>query len=144
MLGENHVIVLAGHLHRFGMVVRETTHGRFLLLTASSVLESLNQKPSEILTGLKEYGKSMLDLEAGFSPGDREERLKMLREEKPKIRYFESADLQGYIVLHINDRDVTADLYSGTGLHKWKSVNLSQTLKIGTLHRNRHMDNTFK
>jgi hypothetical protein len=66
-----------------------------------------------------------MDLEPDFSPSDRNERMKILKREKRRISYFEYADLQGYMMITINNDHVMADIYSGTGLNKWKTVNLT-------------------
>jgi hypothetical protein len=126
MLGDNKIIVLAGHLHKYGLLVRKTAHGKFIQLSVSSVLDQLIQDPGDIRSGIQYYNGNLVDDEPGFSLSDREERKERLRNEKSFIEYFESADFQGYVILKIENDQVVADLYSGTGLRRWKSVNLSQ------------------
>lgn len=126
ILGDNNAIVLAGHLHKYGLVVRKAGHGKFIQLSVSSVLDKLTQDPVDIRSGIQYYSEDLVNDEPGFSSGDRDERKERLRNEKPFIEYFESADFQGYVILTIEKDQVVADLYSGTGLRKWKSVILSQ------------------
>jgi 3',5'-cyclic AMP phosphodiesterase CpdA len=125
LLGNNRAIVLAGHLHAFGLVVRKTSHGQFVQLSGSSVLDKIDQAPSDILSGVQYYGPSLVDLEPGFSPSDREQRKEKLSQEKADIRYFEYANIQGYILIHVAGGKVTADVYSGTGLNKWKTIDIT-------------------
>ena len=124
LLGNNRAIVLAGHLHCFGLVIRKTRHGEFTQVSVSSVPENLKQDPAKRISGKNSYGDALMDLEPDFSPSDRNERMKILKREKRRISYFEYADLQGYIMITINNDHVMADIYSGTGLNKWKTVNL--------------------
>jgi len=125
LLGENRVFVLAGHLHCYGLVVRKTEKGAFIQLSGSSVPDHTDQLPGRIITGRNNYSKALLELEPGFSPADRKERSRRLRVEKHFIEHFEYAEIQGYIVLSVNDDTVTADIYTGTGLNKWKTVDLT-------------------
>jgi hypothetical protein len=129
LLGNNNAIVLAGHLHAYGLVVRKTNHGRFIQLSGSSVVDNLNQEPDQVISGINSYGVSLIDLEPGFSPADKDERRAILLKEKPFILYFEYALLQGYMVIHVNQEKITAELYTGTGLKKWKTVDLTGLLK---------------
>jgi hypothetical protein len=39
ILGDNRAVVIAGHLHRYGLLVRKTEHGKFIQLSISSVLD---------------------------------------------------------------------------------------------------------
>jgi hypothetical protein len=126
ILGDNYAIVIAGHLHRYGLLVRRTAHGKFIQLSVSSVLDDLAQQPANIKSGLNFYNAGLVNDEPEFSKGDREEREERLNAEKPYIEYFETADFQGYVIFKIDDEQVIADFYSGTGLYKWKSVILSQ------------------
>jgi 3',5'-cyclic AMP phosphodiesterase CpdA len=129
ILGDNKVIVLVGHLHEYGIVVRKTKNGKFVQIALSSVLNSVNQKPEQIRTGLNNYNETLVDLEPEFSPETRKERMDMLKNEKPFIEYFEYANTAGYNVFHVTDDKVMVDIYTGTGLKKWKSLVISDFFK---------------
>ncbi|HLO58513.1 MAG TPA: metallophosphoesterase [Bacteroidales bacterium] len=128
LLGDNRAIVLAGHLHAYGIIERETSHGRFVQLSGSSVLDNTEQVPGKALSGVENYGPSLTELEPGFSPSDRERRKEKLSKEKPYVRHFEYGDIQGYILIHVAGNKVTADIYSGTGLKRWKTVDITSLL----------------
>ncbi|HEX2396237.1 MAG TPA: metallophosphoesterase [Bacteroidales bacterium] len=125
ILGDNNAIVMAGHLHCYGLVLRKTRKGAFVQLSGSSVPDRLNEPAGKYLEGKKAYGIQLIQLEPAFSPNDKRERINTLKNEKRWIKHFEYAEIQGYIVLTVKGSQVFADVYSGTGFNKWKTVNLT-------------------
>ncbi len=128
LLGDNKVLVIAGHLHKHSLVVRKTKNGKFLQLALCSVINGLIQKPELIKTGIKDYNEALLELEPDFSPETKQERIDILMHEKPFVEYYELGNTSGYSLFNVSDDKVVVDIYSGTGLNKWKSVDLTELL----------------
>lgn len=128
LLGKNRAIVLCGHLHKYGTVVRETPKGRFVQVATISVIPRADSAPKDIREGLAAYGPDMVTLEPEFSPKTLDSRRELLKAEAPFIRHFEYADAPGYGVVSVEGETVMLDLYAGLGKRKWRSVNLSGLL----------------
>jgi hypothetical protein len=129
VLGKNKAIVLAGHLHCYGLILRKTKDGSFIQLSGSSVPDKNSISIANYLEGRKNYGKPLVGLEPQFSPWDINERLNILKTEKRRIKHFEYAEVQGYIIVNVTDKGISADIYSGTGSNKWKTIDLSELLQ---------------
>jgi 3',5'-cyclic AMP phosphodiesterase CpdA len=127
LLGKHRVIVLVGHVHRYGVVARETDAGRFVQVALCSILSAKDEKPREERTGLAAYGPDLVELEPTFQPETKPERRKLLEAEKPAIHHFEYANVAGYARFTVGDR-VTVDVYTGAGERPWKTLNLSALL----------------
>lgn len=125
LLGEHRAIVLCGHVHRYGIVVRRTERGPFVQLCLSSILSSREQKPRQVLAGLDHYGPELTELEPSFQPTSKELRQKQFAAEKPHVTHFEYADTAGYGVVRIRDERVTAEIYNGTSDEAWKQPDLT-------------------
>jgi hypothetical protein len=128
LLGEHRAIVLCGHVHRFGIVVRNTDHGPFAQLALSSILSSRDQRPKQLLEGLDAYGPDLTELEPKFQPTSKEVRHEIFKSEKPFIKHFEYADAAGHAVLKIDGERVTAEICLGTSSQPWRTVELSALL----------------
>ncbi len=128
LLGANRAIVLCGHLHKYGTVVRETPKGRFVQVATLSVIPKASANAADFREGVKEYGPKIAELEPIFSPATRLDRAALLASEAPFIRHFEYADMAGYGIVFVNNGIVTADLYTGLGKRKWRTLNLSALL----------------
>lgn len=128
LLGKNRAIVLCGHLHKYGTVVRETPKGRFVQVATISVILKTDTAPKNLREGLAAYGPDMVTLEPDFSPKTLDNRKELLKAEAPFIRHFEYADAPGYGVVSVEGDTVLLDLYAGLGKRKWRSVDLSGLL----------------
>ena len=128
LLGKNQAIVLCGHLHKYGTVVRETPEGRFVQVATISVIPKADAAPKDIREGVAAYGPDMVTLEPDFSPKTREARKQLLTAEAPFIRHFEYADAPGYGIVAVRGDEVSLDLYAGLGKRKWRSINLARLL----------------
>lgn len=127
LLGKHRAIVLCGHLHKYGTVVRQTPFGPFVQMAVISVLPAPSVTPSKEVAGVKEYGPELTRLEPDFSPSTLAERRNYLAAEAPHIRHYEYAEAPGYAVVKVGPA-VTADLYVGLGKRLWRTVNLSDLL----------------
>lgn len=129
LLGQHRAIVLNGHLHKYGLLVRETGHGgRFAQLSISSVIASRDAKPKQVVEGKEHYGPGLLELEPDFSPTTAEARAAYLKAEAPRVSHYNYADAAGYAMLHVRGATVTADVYNAVGQDRWRSVGLTDLL----------------
>jgi hypothetical protein len=131
LLGEHRAIVLCGHVHRYGFVVRTTDHGPFAQLAVSSILSSADQQPKQVLAGLDAYGPDLTELEPSFQPETKDERRKLFTAEKPFLRHYEYADAAGHAVLRIDGTRVVAEVCLGAATESWKQIDLSNLLDRG-------------
>ena len=128
LLGKHRAIVLCGHLHKYGTVVRQTPQGPFVQVAVISVISSPDAKPKKEVKGVKEYGPDLVRLEPDFSPTTVDERRAYLAAEAPHIKHYEYAEAPGYAVVKVNGPAVTADLYVGIGKRLWRTINLTDLL----------------
>ncbi|MDX1931824.1 MAG: metallophosphoesterase [Capsulimonadales bacterium] len=129
LLGKHRAVVLCGHLHKYGTVVRHTPAGPFVQIALLSVLPDREVKPKDEVRGLSEYGPELVRFEAGFSPDSRAQRQELLIKEKPHIRYFEYADTAGYGIVSVSGEDIGITLYNGTGKRVWRTLDITQLLR---------------
>jgi hypothetical protein len=125
LLGEHRAVVLCGHVHRYGIVVRRTERGPFVQLCISSILSSREQEPRQVLDGVDRYGPELTELEPSFQPQSKEVRHKQFAAEKPHIAHFEHADTAGYGLVRISGDRVTADIFNGASDEAWKHIELT-------------------
>ncbi len=125
LLGADKAVLLTAHLHKFGVVARRTSAGTFVQFSMSSVISAPEVSVKNHLEGVKNYGGRLVDLEPEFQPATRDERSKLLEQEKPHLTHFEFADFPGYAVIHVSDAQITADLYLGSSARLWKTVSLA-------------------
>lgn len=125
LLGDQHAIVIGGHIHRYNTLSRTAGRGRFAQFALSSVLTAPAAKPKEVLTGIETYTPDQIRVEPNFSPANEAERRAVYTEERPQVRNFEYADLPGYAVVTVASTRVTAQMYAGTGTELWRTVDLT-------------------
>ncbi|MCK4785711.1 MAG: hypothetical protein KAV87_18290 [Desulfobacteraceae bacterium] len=80
------------------------------------------------LEGIENYGSALVELELEFQPDTKEERQKLLEDEKPYITYFEYADFLGYAIINVSDTGINTDIYTGDSDKVWKNVLLGSVL----------------
>jgi 3',5'-cyclic AMP phosphodiesterase CpdA len=124
ILGQNKVVLLTAHLHKYVFLARKTARGTFVQLSMNSVISSSKISVKDHLEGLGNYGPALVDLEPDFSPATKEQRQKMLEDEKPYITYFEFANFPGYAVINVSDTGINIDIYTGISDTLWKNVPL--------------------
>ena len=129
ILGAYKVVLLTAHLHKYHVLVRKTPAGAFTQFSMNSVIDSPNISVRDRFEGVGNYDAALLDLEPEFQPDTKQERQKMLEDEKPYIDHFEFADFPGYAVINISDAGINADIYTGDSGEVWKSVPLSSVPK---------------
>jgi len=89
ILGENNAVVLTAHLHKYHVLARKTPRGTFVQFSMNSVISSPETSVKDYLKGLGNYDPDLVDLEPEFSPDTKQQRQKILEDEKPHISYFE-------------------------------------------------------
>ncbi|MGC3972707.1 MAG: metallophosphoesterase [Pirellulales bacterium] len=128
LLGEHRAVVLCGHVHRYGFVVRRTERGLFAQLCLSSILSAQDQQPKQVLEGLDAYGPELTELEPKFQPDSKELRRKQFAAEKPHLTHFEYAETAGHARLRIAGANITAEVFNGTSDQPWKTLNVTELL----------------
>jgi hypothetical protein len=125
LLGEHRAIVLAGHLHKHGVVARRTPRGSFVQVAAISVLPSLPVTVKNQRSGVSHYGPDLVTLEPGFAPQTEPQRREFLRSEAPWITHFHYADAPGYVLISVQGDRVSAQFFGGTHPAAWHRVRLT-------------------
>ncbi len=128
ILGANKVVLLTGHLHKYVVLARRTSRGTFVQLSMNSVISSPKILVKNHLEGVKNYGGRLVELEPEFQPDTKEQRQKMLEDEKPYIAFFEYANFPGYAVINVSDTGTNIDIYTGDSNKVWKNVSLVSVL----------------
>jgi hypothetical protein len=129
LLGDQHALVLGGHIHRYNTISRSAGKGRFAQFALSSVLTAPTAKPKELLTGLESYTPDQIKVEPAFSPTNETERRAVYEVERPFVHAFEYADLPGYAVVTVDGPKVIVKMYAGTGTELWRTVDLTALAK---------------
>jgi hypothetical protein len=125
ILGAYKVVLLTGHLHKYSVVVRKTSAGAFTQFSMNSVIDSASISVRNHLGGVENYGAALVELEPEFQPDTRQQRQKMLEDEKPYIDRFEFGNFAGYAVINVSEAGINADIYTGDSDKIWKSVPLN-------------------
>jgi hypothetical protein len=125
LLGEQHALVLGGHIHKFNTLNRRAGKGQFAQLALSSVLSAPTAKPKDVLTGIEHYNPDQIKVEPSFSPTNEVERRAVYGAERPFVNAFEYADLPGYAVVTIDGANVSARMYAGATRDLWRTVDLT-------------------
>jgi hypothetical protein len=125
ILGAHRVVLLTGHLHKYGVVVRRTSTGAFVQLGLNSVISTPHVSVKNHLEGVENYGGRLVELEPDFQPETLQQRRTLLEREKPHIARFEYAELAGYAILRVSDSGVSADICLGAAATPWQSVPLT-------------------
>lgn len=124
ILGANKVVVLTAHLHKYVVLARKTSQGTFVQFSMNSVISSPEISVKDHLKGLNNYSPALVDLEPEFSPDTKQQRQKILEDEKPYISYFEFANFPGYAVINVSGNGIDIDIYKGDSGTIWKNVPL--------------------
>jgi len=130
LLGKHHAIVLCGHLHQYSVVRRQTENGAFIQLAMNSVV---HQEPGviKLLSGKEQYGPELTRLEPRFSPESREIRRNILQSEKPRIDYFEVADISGWELIIVSDDAIRLENRPWNHRTVWRVLNMTpSTMEI--------------
>ena len=90
----------------------------------NSVINSSSISVRDHLEGIENYGGSLVELEPEFQPDTKQQRQKMLEDEKPYIDHFEFASFPGYAVINVSDTGISADIHTGDSDKIWKSTHL--------------------
>ena len=129
ILGANKVVLLTAHLHKYSVVERKTPAGSFVQFSVNSVISSSQIEVRDALEGVENYGGWLVDLEPEFQPDTKQDRMKLLEDEKPYIARFEYADFPGYAVINVSDKGIDAAIYKGDSSTAWKTVSLAAAIK---------------
>jgi len=124
ILGANEVVLLTAHLHKYGLLARKTSAGTFVQFSVNSVISSSKISVKDQLEGVESYGGQLVELEPQFQPDTKQERQKLLEDEKPYITYFEYADFPGYAIINVSEAEINIDIYTGDSDKVWKNVSL--------------------
>jgi 3',5'-cyclic AMP phosphodiesterase CpdA len=125
LLGQQHALVLGGHIHRYNTLTREAGKGRFAQFALSSIISSPDVKPKTELSGLNDYTGDQIRVEPNFSPDTEAARRAVYETERPFVKSFEYADLPGYAVVTVDGAKVTVKMYSGFSRNLWRTVDLA-------------------
>lgn len=126
LLGAEEAFVLGGHIHKFNQLARLAGRGRFAQLAVSSVINSAEVKPKDVLTGIEQYNGDQIRVEPQHAPGTEEQRRAVYEAERPFVKAFEYADLPGYAVVTVDGARVTAEVFAGIGRERWRTVDLTE------------------
>ena len=133
ILGANNAILLTAHLHKYSLVERKTLAGSFVQFSVNSVISSSQIEVRDALEGVENYGGSLVDLEPEFQPETKQDRMRLLEDEKPYIARFEYADFPGYAIIDVSGRGVDAAIYKGDSGTAWKKVSLTTAVNANRL-----------
>jgi len=125
ILGANKVVLLTGHLHKYTVLARRTSTGAFVQFSMNSVISSTKISVRDHFEGVENYSGQLVELEPEFQPDTKQQRQKLLEDEKPYITYFEYADFPGYAVINVSDKGINIDIYLGDSDKVWKNVSLA-------------------
>ena len=138
ILGANKVVLLTGHLHKYSVLARRTPAcagassplrkqgtGTFVQFSMNSVISSPKILVRDHLEGVENYKGQLVELEPEFQPDTKQQRQKLLEDEKPYITYFEYADFPGYAIINVSDTGINIDIYVGDSDKAWKNVSLA-------------------
>lgn len=125
LLGDQHALVLGGHIHRYNALAREAGRGRFAQFALSSVITGPNVQPKTELSGLKDYNPDQIRVEPQYSPETEAARRAVYEAERPFVKSFEYADLPGYAVVTVDGPKVSLQMYAGFSRTLWHTVDLT-------------------
>lgn len=125
LLGDQHALVLGGHIHKYNTLTRAAGRGRFAQFALSSVITAADVAPKTELSGLKDYTGDQIRVEPSFSPDTEAARRAIYEAERPFVKSFEYADLPGYAVVTVDGAKVTVKMYSGVSRNLWRTVDLT-------------------
>lgn len=126
ILGLQEAFVLGGHIHKFNALARTASRGRFAQLAVSSVINSAEVKPKDVLSGIACYNGDQIRVEPQHSPGTEKQRRAVYEAERPYVKAFEYADLPGYAIVTVDGARVTAKVYAGITPEGWRTLDLTE------------------
>ena len=129
LLGEQHALVLGGHIHKYNTLSRSAGRGRFAQFALSSVLSAPASKPKDLLTGVESYTPEQIRVEPKFSPANEADRRAVLEAERKFVHAFEYADLPGYAVVTVDGAKVHAKMFTGATREVWREFDFSALAK---------------
>lgn len=129
LLGKHNAIVLTGHLHKYNLMTRRTTQGRFLQLAVNSVISKPTVNVEDVLEGTAAYTPDQVRVEPRFSPDNEELRRTNISNEAPFVDYFEYASIPGYAEIEVHGEQVLMRHYRGATRELWKTRDLTAILK---------------
>ncbi|HWB00106.1 MAG TPA: hypothetical protein VG713_16545, partial [Pirellulales bacterium] len=129
-LGEHRAVVIVGHVHRWGVVVRQTERGPFVQCAVSSILTAADESPRQLLDGVDRYGPELVELEPSFSAGTKAERRAILEAERPFVRYFEYAQVAGHLRFRLAGNALSLDVMTGTRREPWRTLDVDRLLVV--------------
>lgn len=124
LLGEQHALVLGGHIHKYNTLARTAGKGRFAQFALSSVLGAPTARAKDVLTGLDAYTPDQIRVEPKFSPANEAERRAVYAAERKFVHAFEYADLPGYAVVTVDGGKVDLTMFAGASREVWRRVEL--------------------
>ena len=95
LLGDQHALVLGGHIHKSNVLARTAGKGRLAQFALSSVLTAPTARPKDVLAGVETYTPDQIRVEPAFSPANEPERRAVYAAERPFVTAFDYADLPG-------------------------------------------------
>lgn len=127
LLGRHKVIVLTAHLHEYSVLSRKTPYGNIVQIMINSVNRGLKPPQPKNSTSVYKGGQWAIE-NKDWEPSTRDERVKMLDEEKKNILSFLRADLPGYGIINIMDSENTVFLHFYKGLSEvpFEIINLTE------------------
>ncbi len=129
LLGDQHALVLGGHIHRYNTLSRAAGRGRFAQFALSSVLSAPSAKPKDILDGPAAYTPDQVLVEPNFSPANAVERRAVYEAERAHVRDFAYADLPGYAVVTVEGARVSVKMFAGATHDLWRTIDLTALAK---------------
>jgi 3',5'-cyclic AMP phosphodiesterase CpdA len=127
LLGRYKVIVLSAHLHKYGLLTRQTHAGPFVHVGHHcAIIRSEQVTPEQVIDGVENYGPDLVNLEPNFSPDTLELRRRILAEEAPYVNYFEYADFPGYSMIKVYPDCVEFEILVGLIVKPWRMRDLIQ------------------
>jgi Calcineurin-like phosphoesterase len=124
LLGHHEAIVLGGHLHKFAFVRRQAGGKRFTQLAVSSVVDSIDATPRDVLHGVSRYTGDQVNLEPQHSPGTSDQRRLVYESERQHVTAFEYANSAGFAVVTVDAGQVQAAVHAGTRQSSFQVVTL--------------------
>lgn len=125
LLGDQHALVLGGHIHRYNVLARRAGRGRFAQFALSSVLTAPDAGAKTVLRGVEAYTPEQIVVEPAFSPANAAERRAVYEVERPFVTAFDYADLAGYAVVTVDGPRVGVRMFAGTGREVWRTLDLA-------------------
>jgi hypothetical protein len=126
LLAKHKVIVLAAHLHQYSVVSRQTDSGTVVQVMINSVNKGLDAPlPKKVITQYK--GGGFIDDDPQWQPSTQLVRRKILEEEKKHVKQFWMADLPGYALISVDDKNgqVVLNYYNGFAEVPYQTVSLT-------------------